>query len=48
MANDTAPERDELHGAAGASFRPKDGWLDQLTYRVAMLAARSVLRQGKI
>lgn len=48
MANDTAPERDELHGAAGASFRPKDGWLDQLTYRIAMLAARSVLRQGKI
>ncbi len=48
MANGTAPQQNDLHDAADASFGSKDRLLDELSYRIAMLAARPVLRKGNV
>jgi len=48
MAEGTAPRRDDLHDAASASLGSTNRRLDDFTFRVAMLAARSVLRSGNI
>ena len=48
MAEDTAPRDDELGGRSGTTPGSRERWLDQVTFRVAMLAARPTLRKGRV
>jgi cyclopropane-fatty-acyl-phospholipid synthase len=48
MAEGTAPHRDDLHDATRASFGSKDRLLDELACRIALLAARPLIRSGNI
>jgi cyclopropane-fatty-acyl-phospholipid synthase len=48
MAKGTVPREDELRGAPGASFASKDRWLDHVTFRIAMLAAKPAFRKGRV
>ena len=48
MAEDTAPRDDELGGRSGAAPGSKERLLDQVTFRIAMLAARPTLRKGRV
>lgn len=48
MADGTAPREDELHDASHASSGATFRWLDPLTFRVAMLAAKQSLRRGRV
>jgi len=48
MAKSTAPQRQDLREASGVSFGSAGRWLDFLTYRAAMAAARLLIRQGNL
>jgi cyclopropane-fatty-acyl-phospholipid synthase len=48
MAKGIVSQEDELRDAAGASRGSKDRWLDQVTFRIAMLAAKPALRKGRV
>lgn len=48
MAKGTARREDELRDASGASPGSQDRWLDSLTFRIAMLAAKPSVRRGRV
>jgi cyclopropane-fatty-acyl-phospholipid synthase len=48
MAKGTVPREDELREASVASPASKDRWLDHVTFRIAMLAAKPALRKGRV
>ena len=48
MAKGTAPQGHDLHGTSGVTFGSADRWLDTVTYRVVMAAARALVRKGDL